>query len=97
MTLKTALMFLRSIAAKGWEDKFQCKYVDLLDDRMVRSLLSAGISSLETLEYAEQHQIESACKQAPPFGRKVLDIVRSIPKLRVSLSMKGNAVSAIDL
>lgn len=59
----------------------------------VRKLSLAGINSIDALEEAQPHKIESALKKAPPFGRKIHDTLKSFPKLRVSVSTEGRLVS----
>jgi ATP-dependent DNA helicase HFM1/MER3 len=94
VTLKTALLFHRSVAAGGWDDTaMQMKLVDLLDITDIRALIAKDIKSLEALEYTEQHNMEAYCRKPPPWGRKVLDFLKSLPKLRVSISMVGKPVS----
>jgi ATP-dependent DNA helicase HFM1/MER3 len=94
-TLKTALMFNRSVSASGWDDTpMQMKQVEVLKVRMIRGLVARDIKSLEALEHAEQHVIELSCNMPPPFGRKVLDFLGALPKLRVSISLVGKPVSS---
>jgi ATP-dependent DNA helicase HFM1/MER3 len=96
VTLKTALLFHRSVAGGGWDDTaMQMKLVGLLNIKDVRALIAKNIKSLEALEYIEQHNIEAYCRKPPPWGRKVLDFLRSLPKLRVSIGMVGKPVSCL--
>ena len=98
ITLRNSLMILRSVCAEGWDDTaLQLKQMANIGLAGVRKLVNAGITTLETLENAEPHRIESALGKHPPFGRKILDFLTSLPKLRVSVKMVGIAVSFLSI
>ena len=91
---RNALMICRSIAAEAWDDgPMQMKQIEGIGIVSVRKLSGAGINSLEALETTEPHKIESTLKKAPPYGRKLLDLLKGFPKLRVSVQTIGRPVS----
>jgi ATP-dependent DNA helicase HFM1/MER3 len=94
ITAQNSLMFFRSISAMGWDDSpMQMKQIENIGIASIRKLAGAGITSIEMLEETEPHKIESTLKKAPPYGRKLLEILKGFPKLRVSISLGGRLVS----
>ncbi|KAF2674280.1 P-loop containing nucleoside triphosphate hydrolase protein [Microthyrium microscopicum] len=97
IALRNTLMVCRSVSAQGWDDRpVQMKQVDQIGIVSVRKLVAAGIKSLEELEEAEDHKIESALSRAPPFGKKIHDFVKDLPKLRISLKHVGRYLPKSD-
>jgi len=95
---RNGLMAFRSISAAGWDDgPMQMKQIEGFGLASVRKLSAAGITSLEILEDTDAHKLESVLKKQPPFGRKLLDKMKSFPKLRVSIQMLGRMVSVLSL
>lgn len=89
-------MLCRSIAAQGWDDlPYHMKQIDQIGIVSVRKLVSAGINSIDDMEQAEAHKIESVLGRAPPFGRKLHDLLRNMPKLRISVFQEGRWVRAL--
>ncbi|PWY88402.1 DEAD/DEAH box DNA helicase [Aspergillus heteromorphus CBS 117.55] len=90
ITLRNALELARSFRARVWDDSpLQMKQIEQVGVVAVRKLMSAGISSIETLELCEPHQLDMILSRNPPFGRKMLDRLVEFPKLRVSVKMTG--------
>jgi ATP-dependent DNA helicase HFM1/MER3 len=90
---QNSLMLFRSVSAMGWDDSpMQMKQIENIGIASIRKLSGAGITSIEILEETEPHKIESALKKAPPYGRKLLEILKGFPKLRVSITMMGRLV-----
>lgn len=58
----------------------------------VRKFVNAGIRSIEDLEVCDTHRIEALLGRNPPYGMKVLETVKSFPKLRVSLNVQTSSV-----
>jgi ATP-dependent DNA helicase HFM1/MER3 len=86
ISIHSALMLERSLGARAWDDSpLQMKQIEAIGVVAVRKLVNAGIKCIEDLEGCEPHRIESLLGRNPPFGLKVLERVRSFPKLRVSL------------
>jgi ATP-dependent DNA helicase HFM1/MER3 len=97
-SLRNSLMIFRSVSSRCWDDSpLQMKQIDQIGPVTVRKLVNAGINTLDVLEATEPHRIEAVLGRAPPFGRKVLDSMRSFPKLRVSLQIVGQVVSSPSL
>ncbi|RAL03824.1 putative DEAD/DEAH box DNA helicase (Mer3) [Aspergillus ibericus CBS 121593] len=95
ITLRNALELARSFGAKVWDDSpLQMKQIEQIGVVAVRKLASAGITSIETLELCEPHQIDMTLSRNPPFGRKLLDRLVEFPKLRVSIKMTGKDFKA---
>ncbi|KAI2816879.1 hypothetical protein CBS115989_6503 [Aspergillus niger] len=90
ITLRNALELARSFGAKVWDDSpLQMKQIEQIGVVAVRKLASSGITSIETLEACEPHQIDMILSRNPPFGRKLLERLMDFPKLRVSVKMIG--------
>ncbi|CAN9083858.1 unnamed protein product [Alternaria alternata] len=86
VSIHSALMLERSLGARIWDDSpLQMKQIDTIGVIAVRKLVNAGLRSIEDLEGCEPHRIEALVGRNPPYGLTILDMVRSFPKLRVSL------------
>ncbi|KAF2261988.1 P-loop containing nucleoside triphosphate hydrolase protein [Lojkania enalia] len=93
VAIRNALMLERSLASHAWDDSpLQMKQIDGLGAASVRKLVNAGIRSIEDLEYTEPHRIEIALTRNPPFGLRILDRLKSFPKLRISISERPNSI-----
>ena len=85
VTCQNALMLERSLGARSWDDSpLHMKQVEQIGTVAVTKLVSAGIRSLDDLENAEPHRIETILGRAPPFGMQLLDRLKTFPKLFVS-------------
>ena len=85
-----ALELARSLSTRVWDNSpLQMKQIPNFGPVAVRKLVTAGINSLEALEQAEPQRINMLLSRQPGFGEKVLDVLRSFPKLRVSVKMMG--------
>jgi ATP-dependent DNA helicase HFM1/MER3 len=92
--VRNGLMVCRSISAEAWDDgPLQIKQIEGIGIALARRLEAFGIDSIELLEAAEPHKIESALKRARPYGRDLLEHLKKFPKLRISIQMLGRLVS----
>jgi ATP-dependent DNA helicase HFM1/MER3 len=97
-TLRGALLLSRSIAGHCWDDSpLQLRQLDQIGLASVRKLAHGGVRSIDELKVTELHRIESLLGRAPPFGRKIHDIVKSFPRPRVTLSMVGHPVNYVHI
>jgi ATP-dependent DNA helicase HFM1/MER3 len=94
VSINNALMLERSLAARVWDDSpLQMKQIEGIGVVGVRKLASAGIRSIEELDCTEAHRIESTLSRNPPFGIRILEMLKSFPKLRVSIQTQPSSVS----
>jgi ATP-dependent DNA helicase HFM1/MER3 len=94
VSIHSALMLERCLGSKAWDDSpLQMVQVPNIGTVAVRKLVNAGIRSLEDLESTEAGRIETVVGRNPPFGLKILEALRSFPKLRVSLQIQPSSVS----
>ena len=85
-----ALELARSLSTRVWDNSpLQMKQIPNIGPVAVRKLVTAGINSLEALEQAEPQRINMLLSRQPGFGEKVLDTLRSFPKLRVFVKIMG--------
>ncbi|MCJ1472198.1 Sec63 [Lambiella insularis] len=88
-----ALELARSFGARVWDNSpLQMKQVPLVGPVTVRKLVTAGINSLETLEATEAYRINMLLSKQPGFGEKILGLLQTFPKLRVSVKLMGKDV-----
>ncbi|KKK13582.1 hypothetical protein AOCH_002749 [Aspergillus ochraceoroseus] len=93
VTAMNALELARSLAAKVWDrSPLQIKQIEQVGVVAVRKLAANGITSIETLEETEPHQIDMILSRNPPFGVKLRGRLADFPKLRVSVKMTGKDV-----
>jgi ATP-dependent DNA helicase HFM1/MER3 len=96
ISIHSALMLERSLGARAWDDSpLQMKQIEAIGVVAVRKLVNAGIKCIEDLESCEPHRIETLLGRNPPFGLKVLERVRSFPKLRVCLHAQPSTVNQL--
>ncbi|KAL8655597.1 MAG: hypothetical protein Q9226_002980 [Calogaya cf. arnoldii] len=93
VTVRHALELARGFAARVWDNSpHQMKQVPNIGPAAVRRLANGAINSLESLEAAEPHKIEMVLSKHPPFGSRILAVLKDFPKLRVSVKMAGKDV-----
>ncbi|KAI4104557.1 MAG: hypothetical protein LQ339_003860 [Xanthoria mediterranea] len=93
VTVRHALELACGFAARVWDNSpHQMKQVPNIGPAAVRRLANGGINSLESLEAAEPHKIEMVLSKHPPFGSRILAILKDFPKLMVSVKMTGKDV-----
>ena len=97
VTVRHALELARGFAARVWDNSpHQMKQVPNIGPAAVRRLANGGINSLESLEAAEPHKIEMVLSKHPPFGSRILAVLKDFPKLRVSVKMAGKVRPNIE-
>lgn len=90
VSTRNALMLARSFGAQVWDDSpLHMKQLDGIGLVAVRKLVAAGISSIEDIENAEAHRLETILSRNPPYGSQLVEKAKSFPKLRVSLNTVG--------
>ena len=83
-----ALELARSFSAGVWDNSpFQMKQIPQIGPVAIRKFAMGGIKSIEALEAAEPHRIETLLSKNPPFGNKLLANLKDFPKLRVLVKM----------
>jgi ATP-dependent DNA helicase HFM1/MER3 len=93
VSIHSALMLERSLGSRVWDDSpLQMKQIESIGVVGVRKFVNAGIRTLEDLETCEPHRIEALIGRNPPYGMKVLETVRTFPKLRVSLHVQPSSI-----
>lgn len=93
IAIQHALLVQRSVCAQAWDDSpLQMRQIQDIGVVAVRKLVNADIRSIEELEYAESQRIEMVLGRNPPFGLKLLERLKSFPKLRVSIQVSPSAV-----
>lgn len=98
VAVSNALLMQRSLSAQAWDDSpYHMRQLQGIGVAGIRCLVQAGIKSLEELERAEPHQIETCLKRNPPHGRKLLDQVHQFPRLYVTANEVPNTVSSLNV
>ncbi|KAF2830323.1 hypothetical protein CC86DRAFT_284183 [Ophiobolus disseminans] len=94
VSIHSALLLERSLGSRIWDDSpLQMKQIEGIGVVAVRKFVNAGIRSMEDLENADAHRIETLVGRNPPFGMKVLEMVRAFPKLRVSMHAQASSIT----
>ncbi|EEP80555.1 conserved hypothetical protein [Uncinocarpus reesii 1704] len=71
VSTRHALELARSLGAKVWDNSpLQMKQIDQIGIVAVRKLANAGINSIESLESAEPHRIDTILSKNPPFDSR---------------------------
>ncbi|TKA69582.1 hypothetical protein B0A49_04499 [Cryomyces minteri] len=78
------------LGARCWDDSpLQLKQVEGIGIQAVRKLVNANVKTIEDLECMEPHRIEMVLSRNPPFGAKLLEMLKDFPKLRVAVKVMG--------
>ncbi|KAH6633045.1 nucleotide-sugar transporter-domain-containing protein [Boeremia exigua] len=94
VSIHSALMLERCLGSKAWDDSpLQMVQIPNVGAVTVRKFVNAGIRGIEDLEATDARRIDTVAGRNPPFGLKVLDDLKSFPKLRVSLHLQSSSVS----
>jgi ATP-dependent DNA helicase HFM1/MER3 len=87
-------MLERSLASRAWDDSpLQMIQLPGIGTVAVRKLVNAGVRGIEDLEATDARRIETIVGRNPPFGLKILEELKSFPRLRVSLHLQPSSVS----
>jgi ATP-dependent DNA helicase HFM1/MER3 len=93
VSMNAALMLERSLGSRAWDDSpLQMKQIPEIGIAATRKLVNHQIRSIEDLEATDAQRIETIIGRNPPFGLKVLEALKSFPKLRVSLHVQPSSV-----
>jgi len=93
VTVRNALMLARSLGAQVWDDSpLHMKQLEGVGLVSVRKLASGGLTSVEDIEAAQAHRLETLLSRNPPYGAQLQDKAKSFPKLRVALKTVGEPV-----
>lgn len=77
-----ALELLRSIAAGFWENSpLQLRQIPTIGPAAVRKLVQSNVKTVVQLASMDMAAIERVMSRNPPFGRKILDLMTSFPRL----------------
>jgi ATP-dependent DNA helicase HFM1/MER3 len=91
-----ALLIERSLSAEAWDDlPVHMKQISGIGPAAVRKFVQNGIRSIEDMESTEAHRLETILGRLPPYGFRLLDQLKSFPKLRVSANIQPTAVSLL--
>jgi len=89
-TVLSALRLARCIQGRVWEKTAsELRQLSGIGVGMVRRFVNANVRSIQTLATLEPHQIETILARNPPYGTKLLEQVKRIPKLKVSAQLVG--------
>ncbi|KAI7911929.1 ATP-dependent DNA helicase MER3 [Pyricularia oryzae] len=87
-TVNNALELLRSINAGGWEGlPSQLLQVPGIGPVSMRKLTTHGITNMASLREADYMAIENILTRKPPFGKNLMDTMKTFPKLGLELSL----------
>jgi ATP-dependent DNA helicase HFM1/MER3 len=93
VSIHSALMLERSLGSRIWDDSpLQMKQIESIGVVGVRKFVNAGIRTMEDLEACEPSRIEALIGRNPPYGMKVLETVKTFPKLRISLHVQPASI-----
>lgn len=83
---RNALELSRSLEAHAWDNSpFQMKQIKTIGSVAIRKLAMSGVRTIEDLEATEPHRIELLLSRNPPYGTKLISILKDFPKFRVSI------------
>jgi ATP-dependent DNA helicase HFM1/MER3 len=90
LATENALELCRSVGAKVWDNSpWQMKQIPGIGPVAIRKLVSAGINSIDILKATEPAKINSLLSKQGVAGQRILNVLETFPKLRVSLSLMG--------
>jgi ATP-dependent DNA helicase HFM1/MER3 len=92
---QNALELSRSISAEYWEHlPSQLRQIPNIGAAAVRKMVTAGINSVEKLITTDSATIERAMSRNPPFGHKLLDMLKEFPLLTLKADITGRIIKA---
>ncbi|PLW09799.1 hypothetical protein PCASD_18158 [Puccinia coronata f. sp. avenae] len=91
--IKYCLEFLRSVAAKAWDDSpWVLRQLDQIGEKSVKRLVDSGISTIDQLQNTSNHRIELILDRNPPFGTRIVRQACSMPKFFCKMETISEAV-----
>ncbi|KFY73080.1 hypothetical protein V499_06836 [Pseudogymnoascus sp. VKM F-103] len=93
LATQNALELSRSISAEFWEHlPLQLRQIPSIGPAAVKKMVTAGINSVAKLIATDSATIERILTRNPPFGHKLLDSLKSFPRLTLSAEVMGRIV-----
>ncbi|KAI9725928.1 MAG: Sec63 [Chrysothrix sp. TS-e1954] len=94
ISIRNALELERSLAARAWDDTpMQLTQLEGIGLAAVRKLANGGIASVEDLADTDALKIDMIMSRNPPFGANLLNKLKEMPKLRISLRKIGQPLT----
>jgi ATP-dependent DNA helicase HFM1/MER3 len=94
ISTRHALDLARSLAAEFWEySNLQLRQIPQIGPAITRKLVANKVNSVESLANLDTASIERIMGRNPPFGRKILDLLRDFPSLTLASEIVGRAAS----
>ncbi|KAJ1018815.1 hypothetical protein NDA16_004620 [Ustilago loliicola] len=89
---KAALDLARSIAAGAWDGSpAMLRQIDQIGERSVKALANAGITTWQSLADTTPARVEMILGRNPPFGSKVVNAARSVPRVGLEVMQRSSA------
>ncbi|SOV07340.1 related to HFM1 - DNA/RNA helicase [Ustilago sp. UG-2017a] len=89
---KASLDLARSIAAGAWDGSpAMLRQIDQIGERSVKSLANAGITTWQSLASTTPARVEMILGRNPPFGSKVINAARSVPRIGLEVMQRSSA------
>lgn len=97
VAVQHALLLQRSFGASAWDDRpDQLRQIQGIGLAAARKLAVQKIYSIEDLESTESQRIDTILGRNQPFGRKLLETLKSFPKLHVSVHVVPNSIRTVS-
>lgn len=88
---KAALDLARSIAAGAWDGSpAMLRQIDQIGECSVKALANAGITTWESLANTTPARVEMILGRNPPFGSKVVNAARSVPRIGLEVLQRSS-------
>ncbi|ELR07113.1 hypothetical protein GMDG_02382 [Pseudogymnoascus destructans 20631-21] len=98
LATQNALELSRSISAEFWEHlPLQLRQIPSIGPAAVKKMVTGGINSVAKLIATDSATIERILTRNPPFGHKLLDSLKSFPRLALSAEIMGRIVKSGQL
>lgn len=98
LATQNALELSRSVSAEFWEHlPLQLRQIPSIGPAAVKKMVTAGINSVAKLIATDSATIERILTRNPPFGHKLLDTLKTFPRLTLSAEIMGRIVKAGQL
>ncbi|RWS17635.1 putative ATP-dependent DNA helicase HFM1-like protein [Dinothrombium tinctorium] len=89
--LLNAITLAKCFHAQLWDDSiFVSKQLPQIGVQLSRSLVNAGLTSFELIEKCSPQQLNMYVNRKQPFGEKLLESVKKLPKYKVEMEQIGS-------
>ncbi|CEH17714.1 DNA/RNA helicase MER3/SLH1, DEAD-box superfamily [Ceraceosorus bombacis] len=95
-TVKSAFELLRSVSGRAWDGTWATlRQLEGIGDKSARILADARLTDLTSVMDCTPDRIEVLLNRKPPFGKKVIESAKALPRFAVHIELQEQSLKAV--